>query len=179
MKRFLFYALGDSFDSLLMWRGQVQVGSTVLPLHSAIAFLSGIYVVERPHLAPGFFFFTLAWAMIASMAHRRHHPSPWQRVKPFSYFLSILLSGRSFITSPLIEEGTGHEETLILNANWKNRIETDIDAVWKKWELDQELEKVAKQIVHTQEKKVIGTPVDLLLAPLESYILPQQVKLQG
>ena len=113
------------------------------------------------------------------MAHRRHHPSPWQRVKPFSYYLSILISGKSFITAPTIKEGDGHVETLKLNANWKNRIETDADAIWKKWELDQELEKVAKQIVHTQEKKAYETPVDLMLAPFESYIYPQQVRLRG
>ena len=178
-KRFLFYAIGDSIDSLLMWRGQVQVGPLSLPLHSAIAFFGGIYIVERPHLIPGFFFLSIAWIMLASMSHRMQHPSPWKRVKPLSYYLSMLLNGKSFITQPVIKKGEGYVDTIKLNANWKNRIETDVDAVWKAWELDQELEKVANEMLHTKEKKATGDPMELILAPLESYLFPQQVRLRG
>ena len=39
LKRFFYYAVEDTFKSLILWRGQVKVGDTLLPLHSAIAFL--------------------------------------------------------------------------------------------------------------------------------------------
>ena len=38
LKRLLVYAVGDSISSLIMWRGQVKVGSKHLPLHSLLAF---------------------------------------------------------------------------------------------------------------------------------------------
>jgi len=39
LKLFLSYSVADAFSSLIMWRGQVKVGSLCLPLHSACFFV--------------------------------------------------------------------------------------------------------------------------------------------
>jgi len=66
------------------------------PLHSIVAFLSAITVVELPHLIPTFLFGLGAYFMFANLSHRNQHPSPWKHSKSFSAMTSSLLWGVSW-----------------------------------------------------------------------------------
>jgi len=76
-----------AIKSLIFWRGQVRFFNLHLPLHSLFAYLSAIYVIERPQLIPAYIFFCAAWCMLALMSRRSKHPSPWLQTKSFSHHL--------------------------------------------------------------------------------------------
>ena len=179
LKRFLVYAVADSINSLIMWRGQVQVGDVCLPLHSAFAFFSGIYVIERLHLIPGCFFLTIAWMMMASMTYRLKHPSPWQTTTSFFDYLSILLNGKSLGKRTVIKSMENHEQAAKHEANWDHRIKTDMDAAWKAWELQLEMDQIGNEDLNTTENKASADPIALALASLKPRLFPIQKRLEG
>jgi hypothetical protein len=76
--------------SLIFWRGQVQFFNLHLPLHSLFAYLSAMYVIERPQLIPAYIFFCAAWCMLILMSRSSKHPSPWLQTKSFSHHLRKL-----------------------------------------------------------------------------------------
>ena len=157
----------------------MQVGKMHLPLHSAVAFFGGIYLVERPHLLPGFFFLGIAWIMIFNMNLRSRHPDPWNRSLTFSYFFSILLTGEPPISYTKIDKYEGHEDKVRYDLNWKNRIDTDLDAANRAWELQEEMNKVGNEELHTAEEKVEHDPVAIAMNSLASRLFPMQKRLRG
>ena len=159
LKRFAAYAVNDALASLIMWRGQLKVGTVNLPIHSALAFFGGIFVVERPHLLPGCFFLSIAWIMLASLNSRIHHPSPWFRTMPFSYYMSLLIFGKSFLPTENIKSMDCEKETLKYEANWENRIKTDLDAINKRWYLQLEMDKIGNEDFQTEERTKSADPM--------------------
>lgn len=179
LKRFLFYAVGDACHSLIMWNGQVQVGNLFLPLHSVFAFLTGVYIVERPHLIPGYFFICIAWIMFATMIQRIQHPSPWKRTLPFYYFLSILIYGNDAVMDhDDIPAYQGHDENEKFDDYWSNRILKDFDMSNKIWEIQKEIEQLGNQDLHTKEKKVDYDPLTAVLSSLSDRLFPIQLRLR-
>ena len=94
-KNTLLYFLADSLESLILWKGQVMVCNMMIPLHSFLFFCGVALLVERPYLAPSFFFFGLSWILLAIQGHRCHHPSPWNQCPSFWHYLDILRTGKS------------------------------------------------------------------------------------
>jgi hypothetical protein len=180
LKRFLLYAINDAFTSLIMWRGQLQVGKLMIPANSAMAFFGGIYVVENPHLIPGCFFLTIAWIMIASLNSRMHHPNPWHRTMPFSYYLSLAILGKANSPQVEIKPMEFDEQSTKYEINWQTRIETDLNAVNKRWELQLEMDKIGNENLETQEKirKVSADPVAIAMESLASRLGPMQRRLR-
>jgi len=178
LKRFFYYAVEDTFKSLILWRGQVKVGDTLLPLHSAIAFFGSIYVIEHPHLLPGCFFLSIAWIMLASLNNRIEHPSPWHRSFSFLHYLNILIHGKSTSTLTEIKSMEGHEETMKFEANWANRMKTDLDAINHAWSLQQEMDRIGNEDLQTEEKKTSTDPLHIALSGLSSRLFPIQKMLR-
>jgi hypothetical protein len=178
LKRFIGYVLKDTFTSLIMWHGQLQVGDFHIPIHSIIAFFGGIYVIERPHLLPGCFFLCIAWIMLASLNSRIHHPSPWHRTLPFTHYLSILIFGKSCLTVDEIKSMQCHDETSKYEKNWENRFETDTEAINKRWNLQLEMEKIGNEDLRTEEEKNSADPIAIALASLAPRLFPIQKRLR-
>jgi hypothetical protein len=110
-KRHLSYTVSDSMKSLIFWRGQVEVFSEFLPLHSFIFFMvASTLMVERPYMLPSFLILSVAWVMIANGRKRRQHPSPWGKVPTFFHYLNILLHGESKLAIKRIDANQGKQE---------------------------------------------------------------------
>ena len=162
-----------------MWRGQVKIGGKHLPVHSAIAFFGGTYVIERPHLLPGCFFLTISWIMLASMTYRIQHPSPWHKTNTFMHYLSILVHGKSTDQQAVIEPSTtNHEEAVRYKANWEHRMKTDYDASWKEWELQMEMDRIGNEDLNTEHKKNAVDPISIALETLKPKLFPMQCRLR-
>ncbi|CAB9513762.1 expressed unknown protein [Seminavis robusta] len=86
---------GESFWSLVFWRGQVEICSIRLPVHSAVLFVSGTVLIERPDLIVPFYCLFVAWFMLATMSHRRATPSPWHTCNSFWHYIEVLATGKS------------------------------------------------------------------------------------
>lgn len=178
MKRFLVYAINDAITSLIEWKGQVKVGNHLLPLHSAVAFFGGSYIIERPHLIPGCFFLGIAWIMLAGLNSRIHHPSPWQRTLPFYHYLSLLILGKSQVPHDDIRPFQFHRESCRFEEKWKSRIENDLNAVNAQWELQLEIEKIGNEDIQTEEKKNVADPMEIAKSQMSPWLFPMQRRLK-
>lgn len=178
-KRTLTYVIGDSLHSLIFWRGQVKVGNTWLPLHSAIVFSFSVHAVEKPQLLPSFFFFACGWIMISSMCQRESHPSPWHRGHSFYHYWNILLHGKSFHVPQEIRPLQGHKEALKYEKAWQDRLVED-DARWaKQAELDAKVKGISDDtVIRTKAKAKANAPlVDPISAMAGARLLPYQQRL--
>ena len=169
------YAIGDALTSLLFWRSQWNFCGFSVPLHSFVAFVIGVHLVENPRMLPSFFFFSIAWMMIASMGCRYHHPSSWLRCKSFFTYLEILIRGRSSSVNMNVAPGEGAAAAARLEAAWKDRRETDAEKSEKRYALQLELNNIGKDDIQA------GTKVKLV-DPLAAYLpilLRVQKRLRG
>lgn len=120
------YYVEDSIISLLMWRTQSHVtvmGRTIgLPTHSAIAFCCFAYLVEKPEFLPSFFFFSVAWFLIAVMSFRRQAPNPWARCKSYGELFNMLILGKSMAPPDHIRPHENIEDTKAVIDDWQKRI---------------------------------------------------------
>lgn len=71
----IYYALEDAFVSLILWRGasvivlpkpsvrtrSIKWVNVYVPLHSLVAFVAVVNLVENPDLLPSFFFASIGW----------------------------------------------------------------------------------------------------------------------
>ena len=170
-KQSVSYSIGDSFSSLVFWRGQVKVGYLNLPLHSAIAFFIGIYAVERPHLLPSLIFLGIALAMLANMTARAQHPSPWRRCISFWHYLTILRNDRPPLSVRKIRAGEGSKEAEAYEGAWIRRIEADTEAAAKQWQLQQELNEIGNERIETKDESFHIDPL--------ARLLPYQLRIAG
>ena len=159
LKRFLLYAIGDSINSLVMWRGQVKVGNAYLPIYSLVSFLGGIFIIERPHLIPGCLFLTIAWIMLASMQNRLQHPSPWHKTNSFTDYFSMLMNKEPPKRRTVVKRMENHKEILKYETNWEHRMKTDLDASWKEWELQLECDQIGNEDMNTEVKRKTADPL--------------------
>ena len=175
-KRTLMYVVSDAFHSIVFWKGQVKVGNAWLPLHSAIVFYFSVCLVERPQLFPSFLCFAMGWVMIANMFQRENHPNPWKRGHSFSYYASILMTGKSHHTASIIEPLEGYKEAIKYDKMWKDRLEED-DARWaKQAELDAKVKNISDEsIIRTKAKSnAVADPISSLAG---ARLLPYQQRL--
>jgi len=156
------YAVSDSFRSLILWRGQVEVFSVMLPLHSLVFFVSSTRLVERPQLIVPYSLLGVAWMMIANLTMRRQHPSPWQRRLSFLDYLNILRTGESSVPIKCIREFEGAEEAKAYELAWKKRVDKDRKIALKKAELLQEISDIGDVNIHTEVSNQGLIPVDIM-----------------
>jgi len=176
MYQSLQYAIIESLESLIFWRGQVGLaGEAKVPLYSLIVYVFCAYVVERPYLLPSLFFWCTFFVMVASYGHRTHHPSPWHRCRHITDFAIILVSGKSFPRSTVIKANTGAQETIKLEAARQSRIELDTVINSKRIEMEQQVSEVEEEaeVNNTASKKKVVPQID----PLAMFI-PLQRKIE-
>lgn len=169
-KRHLSYTISDSLKSIMFWRGQVEIFSILLPVHSFIFFLVASTLVERPYMFPSFVILSVAWIMIANARIRRQHPSPWGKAPTFFHYLDILIHGKSKLAVKRIDANQGRDEAEAYEKAWKKREEADFKTAEKKAELQKELDTVGDEAIHTEVQ--LGIPLDLLerLGRYQGYI---------
>jgi len=172
--------------SLIFWRGQFDVefmgNSYMLPVHSMIAFLIFVLLVERPLYIPSFFFASIAWLMLAIMFQRLHNPNPWRRCKSFLELFLTLVIGSSG-TGPLsIKANENKAEAVAFEQRLRQRI-MDAEAASlkaaKEAEEEQALaEKEADEIGETNidisKQRSGGHSID----PFRKIMEPIQINLQ-
>lgn len=124
-QQLLFY-VEDSIISLLMWRPQshftVMGKEFGIPTHSIIAFVCFASLVEKPQFLPSFFFFSVAWFLIAVMSFRRQAPNPWNRCKSFAELCNMLVLGKSMAPPDLIKPQQNINETRSTIDEWQKRM---------------------------------------------------------
>jgi C2 domain len=157
------YAFGDAFKSLMFWRGQVEICSVMLPIHSFVFYGMATKLVERPQLIVPYTLLGIAWMMLANLSLRRHHPSPWERCPSFLQFLHILRTGQSSIPVKSVKEYEGAEAAKAYEAAWKKRLEADRMIAARKAELLQEITDMGDDNIHTQVSSAGPIPLDLLI----------------
>lgn len=149
----------------MFWRGQMKVGSIFFPIHSATFFITATTIIERPDLFPAYFFFCLAWIMLASMGSRINHPSPWVKSNSFLHYLLILLYGRCQYTEikpNTIQSMENIEEVLNYENTWKKKLERDDKIAAIHTELDQFVnDEIGDEDIHT--KTTTGLEIDLFI----------------
>jgi len=93
------FFLQDAAMTVLLWRGhfQLDLGSHtfMVPVHSIVAFLFAVYLVERPQLIPSFFFASVAWALLAIVGWRGNSKNIWTQCKSYQEMLEALIIGNS------------------------------------------------------------------------------------
>lgn len=156
------YALSDTFTSLILWKGQVEICSVMLPLHSLILFISSTRLVEKPQLIVPYSLLGIAWMMLANLTIVRQHPSPWQSRLSFFDYLNILRTGKSSIPVKAIREYEGAEAAKAYELAWEKRVEKDRKIAEKKAELLQEINNIGDVNIHTEVSNQAFIPVDLL-----------------
>jgi len=156
------YVLSDASRSLILWRGQVEICSVMLPLHSLIFFVFLSRLVEKPQLIVPYSLLGIAWIMLANLTIRRQHPSPWQSRLSFLDYLNILRTGKSSIPIKCIKKFEGAEAAKAYELAWKERVDKDRKIAEKKAELLQEISDIGDVNIHTQVPNQALIPVDIL-----------------
>jgi hypothetical protein len=124
--RHVIFYIQQALFTVLLWRGHYQINihhcKFKLPLHSLVAFVMGISLIEDFNLFPSFFFFSIAWFFLATNEQRQRNPSPWHKSATFGGLWFTFLTGRTWITEivpdndelqPLIiDDRTAHEVPL-------------------------------------------------------------------
>jgi hypothetical protein len=162
-KSALSYVLSDTFRSLILWKGQVEIFSVMIPLHSMILFLLSSRLVEKPQLIVPYSLLGVAWIMLANLTIRRQHPSPWQSRLSFFAYVNILRTGKSSTSVKCIKEFEGAEAARAYELAWKKRLDKDRKLAEKKAELLQEINNIGDVNIHTEVSQQSVIPLDLLL----------------
>lgn len=158
----LSYVVSDTIQSLVLWRGQVEIFSVMVPLHSFILFSFSTRLVEKPQLIVPYTLLGIAWIMLANLTIRRQHPSPWQRRLSFLDYISILRTGKASTPIKCIKEYEGADAAKAYELAWTKRVENDRRIAEKKAELLQELNDIGAANIHTEVPDQAFIPVDLL-----------------
>jgi hypothetical protein len=113
------------------------------------------------------------------MFAREHHPNPWQRGHPFSYYWNILTSGKSFYVPKGIEPLQGHKESVKYEKIWQDRLDED-DARWaKQAELDAKVKDIKDESVIRTKAKTNAPLADPISSLAGARLLPYQQRLGG
>jgi hypothetical protein len=177
----------EALITLIFWRGHYHFaigGKTfLLPLHSMIAFSIGVLLLEYPQLLPSFYFFSIAWLLVATMMFRRHHPSAWHRCKSFIDIFVAVVWGDSFPPAQ-IEPNQDAQAVLEYESRWQAKVDEEARlAAEAKEEAEDEAEEAERaadvigdtdtDISTKRKRSFIPVSVDLLkpfLEPLQAYL---------
>jgi hypothetical protein len=162
-KAALSYVFGDTIRSLIFWRGQVEMFSVLVPLHSFFFFCLAANLVERPHMIVAYWLLGVAWAMLANLSIRRHHPSPWNSCPSFWHYLHLLRTGESPTPITSIKEFQDDESAQAYDLAWKQRLEQDRLVAERRAKLQEELNAIGDDNISTKMSATGAIPLDLLL----------------
>ena len=189
----IYYVLEDVFISLLLWRGHSSIPIPLpdystrsvkwvevqFPLHSFLAFVCTISLVENSNLLPSFCFGCIGWILLACQENRRVNPNPWMRCKSLSHFWSSLIMGRSHAQK---YEVTAHENVDSIKeagSFWEKRVrEAEEKARVRAEEYEKEQEQYLKDMeeIGDASEDLVTTKVGgfSILDPAKPYLYPIQ-----
>lgn len=181
--KYLQYYIYDAVVSLLFWRGQVPVFGIYMPVHSLVAFLSSITLAERPSLYPAFFFFSIAWLLIATQIYRNKSPNPWSKTKTMIGFLTSIIASKA-INFPYqtIEAHQNEEESKEVEMKLKMRLEKAKKEAeeyqMEQMKLQEEHEEMLAEAgdqtadtnISTRKNKISFDPLKFVLYPIQQYL---------
>lgn len=127
---------------ILFWRPIMKRNNNCticLPIHSVLAFVFGITLVEYPIFIPSFLVGSIAWIFLGTMGIRRSHPNKWNRSRSFLGLFFDYLWNRS---------DQKRSTTKILpheNADRVRQYETDLRA----WQKEHDLEVFSDSMFHS------------------------------
>jgi hypothetical protein len=106
--------------TILVWRGHFEIRifhkRIYLPIHSMIAFVMGISVIENFNLIPSYSLFSIAWFLLATNEQRHRNPSPWHATMTYMQMWHALLANKA----PPIEIAD-HENEAAIRAFEQNK----------------------------------------------------------
>ena len=82
-------------DDISLWDRFTKTTTILLPLHSVVAFIAAVLLVEDYNLFPSFLLFAIAWLFLATSGHISEHPSPWRHPRSFTDLGRALTSNSS------------------------------------------------------------------------------------
>lgn len=161
-KNAVLYCVGDTFTSLVFWRGQVKIFDMLLPVHSILFFTMMTNLVENPQVFPSCVLLTVAWMMLATQRQRDEHPSPWHRCPSFWQYVHILWTGKSSLRRSHIEVNDGATAAIEYEEAWRKRLEHDLKIAERKAALAQEITTIGNDDIQTKVAEGQFIPIDLL-----------------
>ena len=188
----VYYFLEDGAISLFLWRSSSQIPIPLpdlrtftlkwvyvgIPLHSIVAFLCAIQLVENPELIPTYSLGCIAWLLFATMEMRSHNPNPWKRSKPMSKLMYSLIVGKNAMDAQTIKPNENLEASKEHDDKWKKRLkDAEEKAAQRALQYAQEQEEYMKQMQEIGDErdtdistKLGGFSVD----PTKQWLLPIQ-----
>jgi len=153
--------------------GEVEL---LVPLHSIIAFVGAVLLVERPTLAPAMFTASLGWIMLAMLELKTSRPSPWARPPTYIETVKTLVTGE-FTPQTITAQESCLADEIRVGADKKKRDEqvkylTDMyNDKMKEWEVMTEFmgENLDLENIDTNTSKGFST------LPGRSILYPWQV----
>jgi len=79
-------------DDVSRWDRFTKSITIMLPLHSVVAFIGGILLVEDYNLFPSFLLFAISWLFLALSGHIADNPDPWKHPRSFTELMSALVA---------------------------------------------------------------------------------------
>jgi hypothetical protein len=93
----LLYYVEQALLTVILWRGHWPVNlcgcKFKLAIHSVVAFVLGVFLVEDYDLFPSFLLFSIAWFFLATNELRQCNPSPWHQSATFGEMWYALIFG--------------------------------------------------------------------------------------
>jgi hypothetical protein len=175
------YHVIQAATTVILWRGhyEVKVGGykLKLPLHSVIAFLMGVYLIDNFNYLPSFTLFSVAWFLLATNEHRQQNPSPWHGTMTFLQMWYAVVAGKP----PPVEIADHENEAAIrrYEATIQERKEKEKAAAQEAKETAEKLLQLAAANEEAGATEAIETKVGgaITLNPLATTLLPYQTKL--
>ena len=173
----------EALVTVVLWRGHYSVRlpgccgkeksetKIWLPLHSIVAFVGGILLIENFNLLPSMFFFGIAWIFLATMEKRRQHPSPWEQPRSYSDQFLAFLSGMPMADS--IAANENQDAIAAYQATNNDEAQQRLDAAARQKEADQQL-KDELNAMAVDNPNVNVTKKGVTLNPLAPVLLPAQ-----
>lgn len=168
-------------DAVSFWNRFTKRTRILLPVHSVVAFIGGILLVEDYNLFPSFLLFGIAWLFLAMSGHIADHPSPWQHPRSFADLASALISNRSSVVT--IEPHQNEEE---INKYLEEQAEAErklAEEAEKRVKEEEEARDAVGHLEATQDGAEVdmrtktGTGLGVSVNPLRPILFPMQVNL--
>jgi len=201
----ILYYIYESAPSVLLWKNHFDVSIPVpckcadsskdktffrkyfktiqvnIPLHSMIAFIAGITLIEDVGLIVPYFFGSIAWLLLAVLEYRNDNPSPWSKCKTFEHFLSILLFGEEvhFIPTNIKPHENEKESIAYLAELEKRRLEVEEETKKANEEYIKLQEEANKNSAQLEKFQVDIATKTSSFVPFKSYLYPIQMQLES
>mmetsp|Transcript_14702 Transcript_14702/g.30086 ORF Transcript_14702/g.30086 Transcript_14702/m.30086 type:complete len:637 (-) Transcript_14702:35-1945(-) len=172
--------------AILFWRGHHEIKifgrSLSVPMHSLVAFVMGVTLVENLNLLPSYLLFSIAWFLAATYEARNAHPSPWAAPFTLSDMWSSALYSKSFPST--IYQFENEAAVVKYEQETKLRYEEEQEILKQRRETDKQLSELYGEGATEPEdlstgivtKKSVNIIIDKInsVNPLATMLLPIQ-----